>query len=165
MNWKEADEKIRWFASSHQLKLQEENFNYVEGQVTCYHLNEKDAVFYEIKHSKPLREYGSRCRLYSVVPATDLLIKASNTFFGAPKLSLKGNVNEAIASQLHVLHKRIKRFSWQISSGYLSWPKELQNNTVLIFESRDIKFAIDELDSIRNIHHALIHFLTKSTNQ
>ncbi len=90
MDWIKLNEDIYKFATKLNIKAEESNTTYIGGQVTTYQLLENSSIFYEIKHSMPKEEYGSKVRIYSKTEG-QITIDVKRRFFG--KLSLNSNID------------------------------------------------------------------------
>ena len=155
MDWKKLHENVQAFADSHAMRKEETDTTFAGGQVTTYQLNEKSKVFYELKHSKPREDFGSKVRVYSESD-TKLSIIVKNRLLGKPSLKANIELTENMEQLLKELAKKIGTFKWVNEPHHLGWPSELGNSTVLKFECKQIKLAMEHLEPIRQIHLKLL---------
>lgn len=155
MDWKKLHNDISEFANNHNIELEESNFSHGNGTVTTYQLDENSKLFYELKHSKPITEYGSKLRIYS--KSTDeLSIKVKVRLIGKPSIQSNFELSNTLHELLSELGTRIGTFQWATERHHSGWPSELKNTTTLKFECKRIDSATAELESIRKIHLNLI---------
>ncbi|MEM7297179.1 MAG: hypothetical protein AAF391_02810 [Bacteroidota bacterium] len=151
LDWKKLQSDIMDFSSKHQIMLEESDMSYGSGTITSYRLNEDFKLFYELKHSKPIAEYGSILRVYS--NSTDSLsIKVKVRFIGNPSIKSSLELSTDHQKILRELGKRIGSYKWTTEHHHSGWPFELKNTRVMKFECKQINLAAEELDSIRKIH-------------
>ena len=124
---------------------------YSGGQVETFRLAESTLLFYEIKHSKPVPEYGSKVKLYSK-NSGEFSVKAISRLIGAPKIKSRIQLPDDLAKLLTELAVEIGSFEWKTELCQSEWPKELRGHKVLKFECKDIEHSVALLDSIREMH-------------
>lgn len=155
LDWKKLDKDIKAFADKYSISTGESDFTFVEGQLTVYRFVENAKIYYELKHSKPIMERGSKLRIYS--PATgELSIKVKDKIFG--KLSVKSNLDldKVLNDLLKKLGQKIGSFEWTTGPHHMGWPSELSNSNMLTFTCKRIDLAVDHLEPIRQIHLELL---------
>ncbi|WP_370087556.1 hypothetical protein [Ekhidna sp.] len=155
MDWKKLHNDITGFANKHQIQLKESDLSYGSGTVTTYQLKEKDNIFYELKHSKPIAEYGSKLSIYSNSTG-ELSIQVKTRLIGKPAIKTNFELSETLLELLSQLGKRIGSFKWTTGQHHLGWPSDLRNSTTLTFECKQIDLAVAELEPIRKIHLNLL---------
>ena len=155
MNWKKLDIDIKNFAEKYADSTNESDYTFVEGRLTSYRLTEDTSIFYEIKHTKPIMEYGSKLRIYSKLNA-DIYLTVKSKLLGKPSLNSNINLSDPLKSQLQALGSEIGSFSWNTQLHHMGWPTNLAHSKTLTFQTRQIDQAVAQLESIREIHLKLL---------
>ncbi|MEQ9423827.1 MAG: hypothetical protein RJQ09_05370 [Cyclobacteriaceae bacterium] len=169
MDWIKLVENIKGFAKSYDLDIIESNSTFIGGQVTTYLLIENNSVYYEIKHSKPITEYGSKICIYSEVKG-EITIKSKSRFFKEPSIKIIGEIPNNIQEHISELASIIGSFSWSIESDKYGWPLQLRVVERLKFECSLMNISVSQLDRIRLIHMEIVNHIsnksiTNSTNK
>ncbi len=152
MNWKNLDKNLNDFASQIDSELVVENTNIVENQIEYYRIIENNSIFYELKHTKPIPEYGSKFRIYSALSDSNLKIESKKPLFRKVKLTTSRTLNSELIEHLNQLCSTITEFCWITTKHNLAWPTELNNKDVLKFSCNEIDLTQQELCLIRQIH-------------
>jgi hypothetical protein len=155
LDWRKLHENIYAFANSHGMRTEESDTNFVGGKVTIYQLVEDSKIFYELRHSKPREDHGSKLSVYSQ-KSGQLSITVKSRFFGGSSLKSNTALTEKMEQLLKELAQRIGTFKWVCEPHHLGWPNELRNSTVLRFECKRIDLAREHLEPIRQIHLNLL---------
>ena len=154
MNWKELHLSINDFAKRSNITIEESNTSHLGGKVTIYRLSQAPDTFYEIKHSKPIQEYGSKLRIYSKAHK-NISIKVTQKLFGGTSMKCNKELPDSLNELLQELAFKIRSFQWVTSPFKFEWPIELQGTDVLMFESKQLELAVQCLDEIGRIHELL----------
>lgn len=154
MNWKELHLSINDFAKRSSITIEESNTSHIGGKVTIYRLSQTPDTFYEIKHLKPIQEYGSKLRIYSKT-YKNISIKVTQNLFGGTSMKCNKELPDSLNELLEELAFKIGSFQWVTSPFKFEWPIELQGTDVLMFESKQLELAVQCLDEIRRIHELL----------
>ena len=137
------------------MSLEESKTAFPSGQVTVFRLNEHYKVFYELKHAKPVIEFGSRLRVYSKLDFP-LSIKVKTRLIGKPSLKSNIDLSEGLKVSLLKLAREIGTYEWISQQHHAGWPTALHQTKVLIFKYKQIGLAASQLASIRAIHLELL---------
>lgn len=156
LNWKKLDTNLREFANSHGLELRESSTHYLKGETTIYHLVEDSGIFYEIKHTKPIGEYGSKLRIYSRTER-EISVQSKSSWLKKPTIKTKGEVSSDVRELAGDLTALIGFFSWETEIINPDWPEALRNFKCLKFECSQIDLAVFELERIRELHLGLLN--------
>lgn len=155
MDWKKLDQNLKAFAAQHEISLEESKTAFPGGQVTVFRLNEHSKVFYELNHTKPIIEFGSRLRVYSKLDFP-LSIKVKTRLIGKPSLKSNIDLSEGLKVSLIKLAREIGSYKWTSQPHHTGWPTALHQAEVLSFECKQIELAITQLVTIRAIHLELL---------
>lgn len=155
MNWVKLYSDLQEFAERHGISFEEPSTSSGRGRLTTYQLAENETLYYQIKHSKPIAEYGSKIKLYSIVNR-EVMIEKKTGLFGKPKLSIEGAIKEETQRLIQELPLEMNKFRWEIKQGHLGWPDQLLGRKLLVFESSQIESAVSSLEKIREIHLQLL---------
>ena len=155
LDWIKLHNDIKAFADTHQMQTKESDLSYGDGTITTHQLEEGTRVFYELKHAKPIAEYGSKLRIYSRTER-ELSIKVKAKWIGKPSVKSTMKLSNSQLELLKELGAQIGSFQWTTETHNLGWPEELYNMNVLVFECKQIDQAVGELDRVRNIHLTLL---------
>ncbi len=154
MDWKKLDTDLRAFAASHNLECEELNTRYLKGQLTTYRMAGKPDTFYEIRHAKPVSDYGSKLRIYSRVDH-DISIECRTGWLGKQNLSMNKGLTAELNMLITELAELIETFTWSTKVINPEWPEVWRNTKCLEFESSKIDLAVAELERIAHIHQML----------
>ncbi|GAB5527829.1 MAG: hypothetical protein Roseis2KO_57010 [Roseivirga sp.] len=154
MNWKKLHTDIQNFATANRLKLEELNTTYPKGRLTMYQLVEDSKIFYEIRHSKPVADYGSKIRVYAKTKQHISIVSKSN-WLGKQSLKIDGELSEETNILVHELVELIGSFCWNTEIINPDWPEVLRGQQCLKFECRQIDLAVEALERIRALHSRL----------
>ena len=155
MNWKKLQQDFHGFASELGLVVEEDETAYINGKSTAHRMVEPGVAYYELKHNKPIAEYGSKLRVYSEFSG-NLFIKVRPKLFRSPIIKSNVKLNSEMKSSLITLCSQIGRFEWGTEPHHKGWPFHLANAQALTFECKNINEAVSALPEIRRIHLKLI---------
>lgn len=133
------------------MRIKETDTNYLGGQIRTYQLVENSKVYYELRHSKPRADRGSKFRVYSKSSA-GLELKVKSRLIGSPSIKSSIQLSEKMEQLLKELSKGIGSFKWQSKAHHLGWPEDLVHVKVLRFECKRIDLAHEYLELIRQTH-------------
>ena len=154
MDWKKIHREFHAFAAKLGWEVEADDTHFFYGKSSTYYLTEPNQAYYKLKHTKPIRDYGSKLRVYSRFNG-DLSIKAKPRFFGKPKISANVDLTPDLHQNLISLCQQVGGFCWTAQPHHKSWPFELANERTLRFECKRVDLAVSQLSIIREIHLAL----------
>lgn len=156
LNWKKLHTDIKAFAAAHELEVEELNTSYPNGQLTTYRMAEDSGVFFEIRHAKPISDYGSKVRVCSKTER-EISIVSKTGWLGKQTIRVDGELTEQENRLIKELAKLIGSFSLTTKVINPEWPGQLRNQQCLVFECKQIELATAQLDSVREIYHKFNH--------
>ncbi len=151
LNWKKLHTDIQAFATAHNLELEELNTTFPKGKLTTYRMMEDSKIFCEIKHSKPLADYGSKIRIYTKTERQISIISKVG-WLGKQSLRIDGEVSDEVNRLMQKLAKLTGSFTWTTEVINPEWPEALRGEQCLKFECKQVDLAAAELASIRALH-------------
>ena len=148
MDWKKIDREIKLFASGLNSQLVEKDIGFIGGKITTFKFSEPDNIFYELKHSKPESEIGSKFQMESILINEGIEIIVKKNFFGKLKTKINGYVSPEIKEEINKLSTFIYEFKWTTNAG----KGEFSNRKMLKFKTTDIDLDSVTMNLIRKIH-------------
>ena len=152
-DWKQLYQNIHDFAGALGTQVQEEETGFVGGKITEYRI-ETNGLYYQIKHSKPRADRGSKVRIFS---ESDQHVKIvfQPSLFRKSKLLKTAGLSPEVINLLDLLTEKLRDFSWSFLGGDYEWPAALNGKTKLIFKSKDLFAAVEHLELITEIQEKL----------
>ena len=154
MDWKKLHTDFYRFSEVLGTAVIEAETVAISKKLTVYQMEEPNGLYYQLKHAKPLSDYGSKLQLFSRA-GHDLTITCKTSLFGKSKLQMSVETPTAALEQIEHLAETLSNFKWTVTTEHLGWPHNLRGQKLLKFESRQIDIATTQLDLIRQIHRRL----------
>ena len=164
MDWKNLHNSLIAFADHHQMDLDWSDGDHGQSRTTTYRLNEGTRTFYELKHTKPVLQGGSKLRIYSRFSG-NLSITLKRTLFGRIAIKSTQRLSQDHYGRLEALGRTIGKFRWATTPHHAGWPSELSGCPTLRFECTRIDLAASVLTQIKELHDELLTLDDKSADQ
>lgn len=162
MDWKKLHRQFHAFGAGLGLEVETEDTNYFYGKSSTYYLAEPGLVYYKLRHSKPIGDYGSKLRIYSSFKG-NLSVKARPGLFGKPAIKTNVALNPSLLEKLITLCRQIGRFDWTAEPHHKSWPFDLAKEPTLRFQCKRVDLAVSQLANIRKLHLQLLQEFGQTT--
>ena len=152
MDWKKVHENIHALAKELNVEITEKEIAFIGGSFSIYSFKDSNGFYYELRHSKPESETGSRFSIYSEFEQEAITVKVKTNFWGRTKKTIEGFVDKSIQYKIDELANHVSKFSWEkVRSNKF----DFKNQNVLKFTTEEIDLSVLEMKLIMEIHTGL----------
>ena len=136
------------------IEIEESETGALPNKLTVYRTVDTNGIYYQLKHAKPVSDYGSKLQVFSKA-GNDLTITCKTSLFSKSKLKMEAEASPEVTRQIEKLAETLSTFKWMVTTDHLGWPESLRAQRILKFETPQIDLATSHLDQISQIHSQL----------
>lgn len=111
MDWKSLEHSITQFAADLGQKVEIRAITAIGHKADRFEFTDEHNLHYRFQIAKPYPEYGSGFQVETPFSKNKLVISAKKRLFQKPKLVVSGNISNETDRLLHLLIKKLGRFS------------------------------------------------------